>query len=185
MDTRGSPSGGVALGWLGPERRGTVLTTSWSRVRSQKLVSHAIDRETMQFFRPGAVNQNRHGDRDVESCLVLEYNVPANQIRKPWHAVSMQGRHVQSVNDTRDPTEDGQTDVDEEISTTSPFKENTQGREDDREKDLADITKFRLVSWAPTRISLPVLFISALSATMGSGKGWLRQRVGNRVWCRW
>lgn len=58
----------------------------------------------------------------------------------------MQGRHVQSVNDTRDPTEDGQTDVDEEISTTSPFKENTQGREDDREKDLADITKFRLVS---------------------------------------
>lgn len=66
------------------------------------------------------MNQNGHGDRDAESCLVLEYD-------------------VQSVNDTRDPTQDGQTDIDEEISTASPLKENTQGREDDREEDLADI----------------------------------------------
>ena len=58
----------------------------------------------------------------------------------------MQGRHIQSVNDTRNPTQNGQTDVDEEISTASPLKENTQGREDDREEDLADITEIRLVS---------------------------------------
>lgn len=101
------------------------------------------------------MNQNGHGDRDAESCLVLEYDVPANQISRPWYAVSMQGKHVQSVNDTRDPTQDGQTDIDEEISTASPLKENTQGREDDREEDLADITKFRLVSLAPSQLRSP------------------------------
>jgi hypothetical protein len=53
-------------------------------------------------------------------------------------------KHVQSVNDTRDPTQNGQTDVDEEVSTASSFKEDTQGREDDRKEDLADVTVSRI-----------------------------------------
>lgn len=47
--------------------------------------------------------------------------------------------NVQSMNDTRDPTQDGQTDVDEQISSTSSLEEDTEGREDDRKKDLADV----------------------------------------------
>jgi hypothetical protein len=44
------------------------------------------------------------------------------------------------VNNTRDPTKDGQTDVDQEVSTTSALQENTQRRQDDGEDDLADVT---------------------------------------------
>jgi hypothetical protein len=44
------------------------------------------------------------------------------------------------VNDTGNPTQDGQTDVDQKISTASSLKENTQRRQDDRKQDLADVT---------------------------------------------
>jgi hypothetical protein len=44
------------------------------------------------------------------------------------------------VNDTGNPTQDGQTDVDQKISTTSSLKENTQRRQDDRKQDLANVT---------------------------------------------
>lgn len=47
--------------------------------------------------------------------------------------------NVQSVNDTGDITQDGQTDVDEEISSASTFEEHSQRRQDDGEEDLADI----------------------------------------------
>jgi hypothetical protein len=43
------------------------------------------------------------------------------------------------VDNTRNPTQDGQTDVDQEVSTTSALQEDTQRRQDDGEDDLADI----------------------------------------------
>ena len=46
---------------------------------------------------------------------------------------------IQSVNDTRNVTEDGQQDVDEEISIAATLEEDTQRWEDDGKKDLADI----------------------------------------------
>ena len=46
---------------------------------------------------------------------------------------------VQSVNDTRNVTEDGQQDVDEEVGVASALKEDTQRWEDDGKKDLADV----------------------------------------------
>jgi len=48
--------------------------------------------------------------------------------------------HVQGVDDTGNPTQNGQTDVDEEVSTTSALQEDTQRRQDDGEDDLADVT---------------------------------------------
>lgn len=56
----------------------------------------------------------------VERALILEYD-------------------VEGVNDTGNPTQDGQTDVDQKISTTSSLKENTQRRQDDRKQDLANV----------------------------------------------
>ena len=43
------------------------------------------------------------------------------------------------MDDTRQPTQNGQTDVDQEVRTTSALQENTQRRQDDGENDLADI----------------------------------------------
>jgi hypothetical protein len=44
------------------------------------------------------------------------------------------------VDDTRDPSQDGQTDVDQEVSSTSALQEDTQRRQNDGEDDLADVT---------------------------------------------
>lgn len=49
-------------------------------------------------------------------------------------------RHVHGVDDTRDPSQDGQTYVDQEVRTTSALQEDTQRRQDDGEDDLADVT---------------------------------------------
>lgn len=48
------------------------------------------------------------------------------------------------MDDTGDPTQDGQTDVDQEVSTTSALQEDTQRGQDDGEEDLADVT----VQWS-------------------------------------
>lgn len=47
--------------------------------------------------------------------------------------------NVQSVDDTRDVTQNGQTNVNEQVGTTSSLQEDTQGREDDGQDDLADV----------------------------------------------
>lgn len=44
------------------------------------------------------------------------------------------------MNDTRNPTQDGQTDVDEEIRAAATLQEDTQRRQDESEDDLADVT---------------------------------------------
>lgn len=43
------------------------------------------------------------------------------------------------MNDTRNPTQDGQTDVDQKISTASSLEEDTKRRKDEGEEDLADV----------------------------------------------
>lgn len=48
--------------------------------------------------------------------------------------------NVQGMDDTRNVTQDGQTDVDEHVGTTSALQEDTQRRQDDGEDDLADVT---------------------------------------------
>lgn len=43
------------------------------------------------------------------------------------------------MDDTRDVSEDGQTDIDQEISTAASLEEDTDWREDDGKDDLADV----------------------------------------------
>jgi hypothetical protein len=43
------------------------------------------------------------------------------------------------MNDTGKVSQDGQTDVDQEVGTTSSLQENTQRGEDDSDDDLADV----------------------------------------------
>lgn len=47
------------------------------------------------------------------------------------------------MDDTRNVTQDGQTDVDEHIGTASALQEDTQRRQDDGEDDLADVAAAR------------------------------------------
>lgn len=44
------------------------------------------------------------------------------------------------MDNARNVTQNCQTDVDQKISTTSSFKEDTDRRQDDRKDDLADVT---------------------------------------------
>lgn len=50
---------------------------------------------------------------------------------------------IQCVDDTGDPTQDGQADVDEEVGAASAFQEDTQRRQDEGEEDLADVAVVR------------------------------------------
>ena len=47
--------------------------------------------------------------------------------------------NVQSVDDTRNVTQDSQQDVDEEVGIAATLEEDTKRWEDDGEEDLADI----------------------------------------------
>ena len=55
------------------------------------------------------------------------------------------------MDDTGDPSENGQTDVDQKVSTTSALQEDTQRRQDDGEDDLADVTveMVSMLRWVP------------------------------------
>jgi len=56
---------------------------------------------------------------------------------------SERAKHIQSVDDTRQVTQDGQQDVDEQVRTASPLQEDTQRRQDDGKDDLADVAAER------------------------------------------
>ena len=56
--------------------------------------------------------------------------------------------HIQGVNDTGQPTQDGQTDVDQQVTTTSALQEDTQRRQDDGKDDLADVAVGLKVSFS-------------------------------------
>ena len=58
----------------------------------------------------------------------------------------MTGRNLQSVDDTRDITQDGEKDVNEQVASTSTFEEDTQRWEDDGNDDFADISVDLMVS---------------------------------------
>jgi hypothetical protein len=53
---------------------------------------------------------------------------------------------VQSVDDTREVTEDGEQDVDEEVSSAAALEEDTQRRKEDGKEDLADIAVDTIIS---------------------------------------
>lgn len=57
--------------------------------------------------------------------------------------------YVQSVNDTRNVTQNGQTDVNQQVSTTSALQEDTQRRQDDGKDDLADVTNRSMLVLGP------------------------------------
>ena len=44
------------------------------------------------------------------------------------------------MDDTGNPTQNGQHDVDQEVGATSALQENTQRRQDDGEEDFADVS---------------------------------------------
>ena len=46
---------------------------------------------------------------------------------------------VESVDDTRQVTQDGEQDVDEEVGTTATLEEDTNGGQDDGKENLADV----------------------------------------------
>ena len=50
-------------------------------------------------------------------------------------------KRVHRVNDTGNPTQDGQTDVDQEIRAAATLQEDTQRGQDDGEDDLANVTR--------------------------------------------
>jgi len=57
------------------------------------------------------------------------------------HQKPRQGEeHIHRVDDTRNPTQDGQTNVDQEVRAASALQEDAQRRQDDGEDDLADVT---------------------------------------------
>lgn len=47
--------------------------------------------------------------------------------------------NVQSMNDTRNITQDRQQDVDEEVGIAASLEEHSEGREDDGKNDLANV----------------------------------------------
>lgn len=46
---------------------------------------------------------------------------------------------VQSMYDSRDPSQNCQKNIDEQVSSTASLEKDTQGREDDSDKDLANV----------------------------------------------
>lgn len=86
------------------------------------------------------------GRRNGLATLVFEDNVATRGLARSAFVEGQNGKgiatganHVHSVDNTGNPTQDGQTDVDQEVSTASVLQEDTQRRQDDGEDDLADI----------------------------------------------
>lgn len=71
--------------------------------------------------------------------LVLQDNVPSDGVSRTYSSDTRTQAHVQGVDDTRDVTQNGQTDVDEQVSVASSLQEDTQWRQDDGKDDLADV----------------------------------------------
>ncbi|RDW86807.1 uncharacterized protein DSM5745_03449 [Aspergillus mulundensis] len=65
--------------------------------------------------------------------------------------------NVHGVDDTRDPTQDRQTDVDEEVSTASALKKDSKRRQDEGKDELANVTKsgIRQQSWSGLDLAGP------------------------------
>lgn len=54
--------------------------------------------------------------------------------------------NVQSVDDSRNVTQDGEQDVDEQVGTASALEEDTQRGQEDGKDDLADVAVGSIVS---------------------------------------
>lgn len=78
------------------------------------------------------------------SCFVFRETVLisdglTSQVQRSIQRALMFEYNVDGVDDTRDPTQDRQTDVDEEISTASSLKEDSKRRKNEGEDELANI----------------------------------------------
>jgi hypothetical protein len=74
---------------------------------------------------------------------------------------------VQSVDDSRDVTEDREQDVDEQIGAAAALEEDAEGREEDGEDDLADVA-----AWCVSReFSVMFAFNSSLGSSRRAGAG--------------
>jgi len=93
--------------------------------------------------------------RRIADCLVYERRSELradSEERRSWISLRVRSdrgsqtrrlvfqNDVQSVDDSGNVPQDGQQDVDEEISTASALEEDTNGWENDGENDLADVT---------------------------------------------
>ena len=77
--------------------------------------------------------------RSIQGALMFEYNVAMKMLVGRF--ISIIAGYPHGVDDTRDPTQDRQTDVDEEISTASSLKEDSKRRKNEGEDELANITR--------------------------------------------
>ncbi|EHA23142.1 hypothetical protein ASPNIDRAFT_37167 [Aspergillus niger ATCC 1015] len=100
----------------------------------------------------------------LRSGLVFEYDIAErNELASESPEIHHLAGHVQGMNDTREPTQDCQTDVDQEISTASSLQENTQWRQDDRKDDLADIPMVPTALAYPRHYALVIQIIGIAS----------------------
>lgn len=52
---------------------------------------------------------------------------------------------LQCMNDARNPTEDGEQDVDEQVAAAATLKEDTEGWQYDRQEDFQDVSKMQML----------------------------------------
>lgn len=67
--------------------------------------------------------------------------------------------YVQSMDDTWNPTQNGQTDVDQQVGTTAALQEDTQRGQDDGKDDLADIAMKESVIVAGAAIVVVIIVV--------------------------
>ena len=83
-----------------------------------------------------------------------------NRIHRPRTGRWLEG--LQCVDDTRNVTQYRQEDVDEEVGIATALEEDTKGREDDGEDDLADV--------ATAKASLVMILVYSSTGTQVNGE---------------
>ena len=60
--------------------------------------------------------------------------------------LAQSGQDLQRMNDTRNISEAGEQNVDQEVAVTTTFKEDADGWQEDSENDFADVAKMQTLS---------------------------------------
>jgi hypothetical protein len=72
--------------------------------------------------------------------------IPAQHIFRDGVVPLVFKNDVQSMDNPRDVTQNCQTDIDEQVSTTSSLQKDTERREENGQDNFADITRFSRIS---------------------------------------
>lgn len=72
--------------------------------------------------------------------------------------------NVQSVDDTRDVTQNRQENVDEEVGAAAALEQDSDGREEDGEDDLEDVAGEGVVSFLSTVLNIEVVGLAGREA---------------------